>query len=465
MSRIRFDAKKRPPERIPLCSILRKDRATRAVSDLLLRNAAVIITDGIVVDYFQESKMKRVAVVYPIVIVLGIGVVFLIGTSSSPAVAQGRIESVFNGHRIVYPESSIPRPGRHHTNYFFVDSDVPNQSGPPPGVETPGSLACVYHLVNGPSGCPVATSTVLPTGGWGAIAIVDAGDYPTAAADLAAFSSYYGIPPADFTVTWTGTKKPPVYSDWLVEEALDIEWAHAMAPQAKLYLVESPLCKTACATDPTWAAVSLAASLVAKAGGGVVSMSWGDPEASQELSWDKYFTNKKAVFFAASGDSGLGVSIYPGASPNVVSVGGTYFTRDSNGNFVSEIYYTGGGGGNLSPYEPRPAYQSGVSSIVGAQRGYPDVASDYCCAAIYLQGAWNAVGGTSWASPTFAGIVNAAGNKAKGSVAELTMMYNELANPTAYGADFNDITQGDSRCTVGFDQCTGIGSPRTFAGK
>ena len=234
-----------------------------------------------------------------------------------------------------------------------------------------------------------------------------------------------------------------------------------MAPQAKIYLVESQQVNT----DPTWSAVALAAKLVAAAGGGVVSMSWGDPEVSQELGWDSHFTNKKAVFFAASGDSGLGVSIYPGASPNVVSVGGTYFNRDGKGNFVNEVYYNGGGGGDLSPYEPRPSYQNVVSGVVGTHRGYPDVASDFCCAAIYVQGGWYSVGGTSWASPTFAGIVNAAGHKAKGSLAELTMMYNELANPTAYAADFFDITQGNSLCIVGFDECVGIGSPRTYAGK
>jgi kumamolisin len=400
--------------------------------------------------------MKRSFLIFMIV-----GVAFFLGGVSSTASAQTRIESVFNGHRIIYPQSSIPQPGRHHTNYFFVDSDVPNAGGPPPGSETPASLACVYQLVTGPTGCPIATSKTLPTGGVGAIAIVDAGDYPTAAADLQAFSTQFGIPAANLTVTWPGKKKPPVYSDWLVEEALDIEWAHAMAPQAKIYLVESVQVNT----DPTWAAVKLAAKLVAKAGGGVVSMSWGDPEVSQELTWDKYFTTPGVVYFAASGDSGLGVSIFPGASPNVVSVGGTYFNRDGNGKFVNEVYYTGGGGGNLSPYEPIPSYQSGVSGIVGTHRGYPDVASDFCCAAIYLQGGWYSVGGTSWASPTFAGIVNAAGNKQKSSVDELTWIYGELANPTEYKADFNDITQGDSRCKVGFDQCTGVGSPRTYVGK
>lgn len=379
--------------------------------------------------------------------------------ASIPTFAQSR-EGVFNGHRIIIPESSIPQIGRHHTNYFFVDSDQPTPQ-PPPGVETPGSVACVYQLVSGPTGCPVATSTAVPSGGWGAIAIVDAGHYPTAASDLAAFSTYYGIPAADLTVTWPGTKKPPVYSNWLVEEALDIEWAHAMAPQAKIYLVESYQVNT----DPTWAAVQLAAKLVAQAGGGVVSMSWGDPEVSQELTWDKYFTTKGVVFFAASGDSGLGVSIYPGASPNVVSVGGTYFNRDQQGNFVNEVYYTGGGGGDLSPYEPRPAYQNGVVKVVGSHRGYPDVAADFCCAPIYLQGGWYSVGGTSWASPTFAGIVNAAAHKAKSSVQELTAMYKELANSTEYADDFNDITQGGSQCKTGFDECTGIGSPKTYSGK
>jgi kumamolisin len=393
---------------------------------------------------------------------LVIGLSFFLGLAVSQASAQTRTESVFNGHRIIIPESSIPQNGRHHTNYFFVDSDQPS-GGPPSGVETPGSVACVYQLVTGPTGCPVATSTNLPNGGWGAIAIVDAGDYPTATSDLAAFDSYYGIPAANLTVTWPGGKKnkPPVYSDWEVEEALDIEWAHAMAPQAKLYLVESVQVNT----DPTWSAVKLAAKLVAAAGGGVVSMSWGDPEVKNEKNWDKYFTEPGVVYFAAAGDSGIGVSIYPGASPNVVSVGGTYFNRDKNGNFTNEVYYTGEGGGDISPYEPIPSYQSGIASIVGTHRGYPDVASDFCCAPIYLEGAWYSVGGTSWASPTFAGIVNAAGNKQQSTVDELTWIYSELANPTEYAADFYDITQGASQCTVGWDLCSGVGSPRTYVGK
>jgi kumamolisin len=393
-----------------------------------------------------------------------VAVVLFAGVALCPASAQTRYESVYNGHRIIYPASSIPVAGRPHTNYFFVDTDQPAPQ-PPAGAETPGSVACVYKFVAGPSGCPIATSTTVPSGGIGAIAIVDAGYYPTAQSDLDAFDTQFGIPATTITQVWPGPIQPPVYSDWEVEEALDIEWAHAMAPHAKLFLVVSALCTTPdCDTDPTWQAVQYAGNLVAANGGGVVSMSFGDAEIAQETSFDQYFTHPGVVYFAAAGDSGLGVSGYPAASPNVVSVGGTYFNRDSNGNFTYEQYYTGGGGGDISPYEPRPSYQNGIASIVGNHRGYPDVASDFCCAAIYLQG-WGSVGGTSWSSPTFAGIVNAAGSLKQSSSAQLTMMYNEMASPILYHSDFNDITIGDPRCKVGWDLCTGIGSAHTYAGK
>jgi len=375
----------------------------------------------------------------------------------TPCSAQEFVGPAINGHKLIIPESSIPRPGRMNTNYFIVDSDVRTLQ-PPPGSETPGSLACVYELVSGPSGCPIATSTAVPTGGVGAIAIVDAGYYPTAAEDLQAFSTQFNLPPADFTVVYASGTKPPIYPQWITEEALDIEWAHAMAPQAKLFLVESDQVNT----DPTWQAVQVAGTLVSQNGGGVVSMSWGIPEWPGETKADKYFTAPGVVYFAASGDSGLGHSSFPTASPRVVSVGGTVFNRNGQGDFVNEQY--GGGGGDISLFEPIPSYQSIISSIVGTKRGYPDVASDFCCAAIYQQG-WTSVGGTSWASPTFAGIVNAAGLLNKSSNAELNMIYSEYANPQEYKADFYDITLGSPQCKVGWDFCAGVGSPRTYAGK
>ena len=404
-----------------------------------------------------------------IVFLLIAGVALSLGAFLLPGRVHAADRAKISGFSIVVPESSISRPGRIHTNYFVAVPEVPNLTGgPPPGTETPGSLACVYQLVKGPKGCPIATSTTIPTGGWGAIAIIDAGDYPTAKADLHTFSSYFGIPDADFQVVYADGHKPPVYQGWDVEEALDIEWAHAMAPKAKLFLVESKLCMSgSCNTDPYWYAVNVASKLVAKNGGGVISMSWADAEAAYDLKYDKLFTEPGVVYFASSGDGGIGQSSYPTASPNVVSVGGTVFNRDSNGDFTSEWYATGGGGGDISPYEPRPSYQDVIKKIVGSKRGYPDVASDFCCAPIYItsQGGWGAVGGTSWSSPTFAGIVNAAAGKMKSSKDELTVIYKEYTIKKEYKADFYDITQGDSHCKVGWDVCAGVGSPRTYKGK
>jgi kumamolisin len=396
---------------------------------------------------------------HSIVVSLIASVALSLGAYLLPGPVQAADETRINGFKIIVPQSSIPHPGRIHTNYFFAVSDVPSTGGPPPGTETPGSVACVYKLVKGPKGCPIATSTTVPTGGWGAIAIVDAGYYPTAKQDLHAFSSYFGIPDADFHVVYADGHRPPIYPQWLPEQALDIEWAHAMAPKAKLFLVESKLAYT----DPTWQAIQVAGKLVAENGGGVVSMSFGDLEWPKEKFADKYFRTPGVVYFAASGDSGLSRLIYPSASPNVVSVGGTTFNRDSSGNFVSETY--GGGGGGKSFYENRPSYQSVIKKMVGDLRGNPDVASDYCCTGIYLQGQWGAVGGTSWSSPTFAGIVNAAGGKKKSTNDELTAIYREYVNKKEYKADFNDITQGNSHCKVGWDFCAGVGSPRTYKGK
>src|SRR6185437_865277 len=90
-----------------------------------------------------------------------VAIVVLAGAALSPASAQDRYVSTFNGHRIIYPASSIPWRGQHHTNYFFVDSDQFVAPQPPAGAETPGSVACVYHLVNGSTGCPIAMSTTV----------------------------------------------------------------------------------------------------------------------------------------------------------------------------------------------------------------------------------------------------------------------------------------------------------------
>jgi subtilase family serine protease len=339
---------------------------------------------------------------------------------------------------------------------------APEQAGPPFAgyfYETPASLACVYRLVSPVSGCNPNTVTAPPTGGSNAIAIVDAYDYPTAMSDLAVFSSQFNLPTptsANFQVVFASGRQPMVNADWNVEEALDIEWAHAMAPNAKIYLVEA----ASSSYSALLTAVSVASQLVAAAGGGEVSMSWGGSEFSSETFYDFYFTQPNVVYFAAAGDSS-GV-IWPSASPYVVSVGGTSVSRNPTS------WQSGGGGPSL--YETRPSYQNAISAILQNQRGTPDVAAvaDPTSGVwVYSYPYWYIVGGTSLATPVWAGIVNAAGHFYNSSQSELAVAYTNLENP----ADFTDIVQGSCGpnqgylAVAGWDFCTGLGSPVGFGGK
>src|SRR5207245_4584002 len=158
------------------------------------------------------------------------------------------------------------------------------------------------------------------SGGSGVIAIVDAFDYPTAENDLNVFSTQFGLPPCTtangcFTKVYANGVKPRANCGWAQEAALDIEWAHAMAPNAKIVLVEAASNSFA----DLYQAVDIASGIV---NAQEVSMSWGGSETSGEAGNDSHFTQGGIVYFAASGDTG-GQTIYPGVSPNVVSAGGT----------------------------------------------------------------------------------------------------------------------------------------------
>src|SRR5271155_1096816 len=208
-------------------------------------------------------------------------------------------EFAARGGHVETPESSIEQPEHHgvraHTNYkMFVPNsgmasaqssslEAPAQTEGPPFAgyfyETPASLGCVYQLVSPVAGgCNPNTVTANPSGGSRAVAIVDAYHYPTAASDLSVFSNQFGLPQPNFQIVYANGRQPPVNADWNIEEALDIEWAHAMAPNAKIYLVEAASSNF----SDLLRAVSVANSLVSSAGGGEVSMSWGGSEFSGE---------------------------------------------------------------------------------------------------------------------------------------------------------------------------------------
>jgi kumamolisin len=342
----------------------------------------------------------------------------------------------------VEPEESAP-----YSGYYFL--------------ETPASLACVYKLVGQVAGCNPYDTTALPVGGSRAIAIVDAYDDPTAASDLAHFSAQFGLPPANFHVVYAGGTRPAFNSGWALEAALDIEWAHAMAPNAKIYLVEAASNNLA----NLLTAVTVASKLVKVAGGGEVSMSWGSSEFSGENSYDAYFATPNVVYLASAGDS-AGV-IYPAASPNVVSVGGTTLSRNpSSGKFQQELSWQQTGGGP-SAYEGLPSYQNNLYSTLGPHRGTPDVAAvadPNTGVWVYQGGSWYIVGGTSVAAPVTAGIINLAGSFKASSAAELTAIYNNRSG-------FTNIVDGACGpyegylASVGWNLCTGNGSPNGTGNK
>jgi kumamolisin len=418
---------------------------------------------------------------------VALAAVSLIGITS-PAVAQ----DASRRSQVIVPKSSIERPEdrgiRAHTNLLILQPAMGNQPlssirplvGPPAAgyfYETPASIGCLYKLTKAVMGCNPNTVTANPTGGFGAIAIVDAYDDPDAATDLATFSTQFGLPAPTsktFSVVYATGKKPIQDSTggWELEESLDIEWAHAMAPNAEIILVEA----ASDSFSDLLTAESKAAALVNAAGGGEVSNSWGGSEFSGETANDSTFVESGVVFFASAGDSAG--TIYPSVSPNVVSAGGTTISRNPvTGAFQAELAWNSAGGGPSS-LESRPSYQDGVESVVGSSRGSPDLSFDsdpntgvWVADSIPVNGqggpgAWWVVGGTSVASPSLAGIVNATGLKETSSEAELTEIYSKIGT-----VDFADTIKGscyfyDGYLAVkGWDFCTGVGSVKGKLGK
>jgi subtilase family serine protease len=297
-----------------------------------------------------------------------------------------------------------------------------------------------------------------PTAGAGkTIAIVDAYDDPTAEGDLNVFSSQYGLPPCTTAngcfkkVNQNGGSRPPrTDAGWALEISLDVQWAHAIAPGAKILLVE--------ASSNSFANL-LAAEDYAKTHAQYVSNSWGASEFSGEKSYDFRFSQSGVSFFVSSGDAGLPAE-YPSASPNVISVGGTTLTLDSNGDLVDETGWSSGGGG-CSAYETATSAQSGFSGYgqagCGGKRATPDVSLDadpasgvsvYDSTKYQGQSGWFRVGGTSASAPMWASRAAAAGVNVNAAY--------------VYGSSivYRDITSGNNGapCLTGFDLCSGRGS-------
>jgi len=372
---------------------------------------------------------------------------------------------------ILIPATTIEHPEdvgvRAHTNHLILVR--PNFVGTSPSGETPSSIRSVYAL-----------SSNVGSGGSQTIVIVDAFHYPTAANDLNVFSTQFGLPAMPdcsttnnvgpcFSVVFASGTQPRKNCGWAQEAALDIEWSHAMAPNARIVLVEAASNSFA----NLFSAVDTATSQVTGfgTGKGEVSMSWGGSEFSSESSNDSHFTNSSVVYTASSGDTG-GVNIYPSVSADVVSAGGTTINRDRNHNFVSETGWSGSGGGP-SKYESKPSYQNGIGNTSATQRSAPDFSFDadpnsgvsvYDSTSCQGLSGWLVFGGTSVSAPSLAGIINSAGHFYAGSSTELNTIYGNYTNPS----DFRDIlsgTAGSFSAGPGYDFVTGVGSDQGLIGK
>jgi Bacterial Ig-like domain (group 3) len=302
---------------------------------------------------------------------------------------------------------------------------------------TPAQVRAGYGINALGAGLP----TPPPDGSGQTIAIVDAYDDPDIYQALDAFDSQFALndsgptlyaqygPASSFLSVLNqygqATSLPstdpngPGTDNWEVEEALDVEWTHAIAPGAQIILVEA----NSQSLSDLMASVATAAS---QPGVSVVSMSWGFAEgqavfASDEARYDSVFNVPGVTFVASTGDYGAADPEYPAFSPNVVAVGGTSLTLNTDNSYSSETgwgYYSSAAGafiasgGGLSLYEPEPAYQQGVQST--SSRTTPDVSFD----ADPATGAWIAdpynldptnpfevVGGTSLSAPAWAGLI------------------------------------------------------------
>ena len=365
---------------------------------------------------------------------------------------------------------------------------------------SPAQIRAAYGLPSLPAaGTAISAAQAAQLGAGQTIYIVDAFHDPSVVAELAAFNQKFGLPtcttktiastaslPLAAASTTAGCELAVVYNTaaggmtatapaydagWATEITLDVQWAHATAPLARIILIE--------AADASLNSLLGGVKLANAMGPGAVSMSFGTNEGSWTSSVDAAFAAPNMTYLAATGDSGSAVS-WPAVSTNVLAVGGTSLTWSGTGS-RTEAGWSGTGGG-ASLYTAVPSYQKNTVPGLGvlAKRSVADVAfnanpSTGQYVAVITPGSstvnWVSAGGTSLSTPQWAGIV-AIANASRALLAKPALgsphalLYGQVAStPGTYASAFADITQGSNgtcaTCTAktGYDQPTGLGTP------
>ncbi len=331
-------------------------------------------------------------------------------------------------------------------------------------VVTPAQLATAYGL----NAITFSNGTVKGTGEGQTIAIVDAYNDPTIYNDLTAFDKANNLPNPTLTTSPVANSATSMAlpsfsaisvgatttnSSWAMEEALDVEMAHAAAPGANIVLIEAA---SASLTD----LLNAVKSAEAIPSVSVISMSWGTSEFQGETADDSTFTTPAGhtgiTFVASAGDS-PGTE-WPAASPKVVGVGGTSLVLSSTGAIVSQTAWSSSGGG-VSAYEPKPSYQA--SKVSGNYRSTPDVVLDAdpnTGVVIVSQGKSVQVGGTSLSAPVFGGLI-AIADQGLATVGKTSLNGATQTLPDLYNATSGSFSTVQGATTT----TTGLGSPNAPA--
>jgi len=354
------------------------------------------------------------------------------------------------------------------------------------------------------------------TGAGRTIVIVDSYGSPTIAADLHHFDQQFGFPDPTLQIEQFGNVPPfdpnnATQVGWAEETTLDVEYAHSIAPGAKIVLAETPVAETEGVTGfPEM--MNAEESLINSGVGDVISQSFGATENtfpgfssgnySSLLNLRYAFKDAEAhnvTVLAASGDEGATndetdgslypyrVNSWPSSDPLVTSVGGSMLDLNQAGNKLSpDTVWNdgfGAGGGGVSAIFSRPLYQNGVTSVVGDHRGTPDISMSAAVnggAWVYMSFAgieapgvsdpgWYIFGGTSEATPIFSGIVALADQVAGHRIGLINPALYTLGALSRGGFTSNgivDITSGNNsfsgvtgyNATPGYDLASGWGT-------
>ncbi|AKA48789.1 hypothetical protein IX51_06370 [uncultured archaeon] len=315
------------------------------------------------------------------------------------------------------------------------------------------------------------------TGKGTTIALVDAYGDPLIKYDVNAFDNLTGLPPTNLTVVYPNNYHPAGYNNsWSIETATDVEWAHALAPGARIVLVIAQNANVSTLDN----AVSY---VISHRLANIISLSWGLPESqlgTQGLNTFsqvyKYAADSGISVLAATGDYGaydqqktLTVN-FPSSDPYVLAIGGTslypvnnHFEQSAWGGILDGSTY--GSGGGYSSYFSRPWWQV-APGFGSAYRGTPDVsmnANKNTGMLVISEAKPYKIGGTSISSPMWADVISLIDQVSHRSLGFVNPLLYQISNTPMYKTSFQDITAGNNgyyNATTGWDPVTGLGTPK-----